>query len=116
VDEAGKRGADAAREFLETVKEDEELGRQLDQLVDDQLLSAARTIGATRGFHFSRDELLQAVADRLSVIDFELDSPDGGPGQCKTDSGCRTPCVYCKSNRVPTLSDLGELVEQQRFG
>jgi hypothetical protein len=114
VDDSQSSGVSAAKEFLRVLRADETINRRLDQAVDDQILAVSRVIAAERGFHFSRDDLVTAVADELSFVDFALNDPDGGPGHCKSDSGCRTPCVYCKSNAVPTEGDLGIIFEERR--
>ncbi|RKN47817.1 Nif11-like leader peptide family natural product precursor [Micromonospora endolithica] len=109
-------GVAAARRFLETLRSDENLSQRLDQVVDDQILSVTRLIAAERGFEFSHEDLHRAVVDHLSLDEFTLNDPDGGAGKCKSDSGCRTPCVYCKSNAVPTRGDIGEVIIRNRFG
>ena len=115
VDESG--GIDAAKEFLELLKSDDTINARIDQVVDDQILAVTHVIAAERGFAFSREDLVNAVADNLSLVDLALNDPDGGAGKCKSDSGCRSPCVYCKSNALPTEGEIGELIVQRRqFG
>src|SRR4051794_8750401 len=107
MEQPQNRGPEAAKAFLEVLRSDENLNRLLDQVVDDQILAVSRVIAQERGFEFTAGELREAVIDHLSLIELDLVSDDGGAGKCKTDSGCRTPCVYCKSNREPTIGEIG---------
>lgn len=92
--------------FLELTKTDAKLREILDNAIDDNILTVATIIANERGFGFTRIELAEALTSRLGLSEVKLNDPESGPGQCKTDSGCRTPSVYCKSNKKPTLGIL----------
>jgi hypothetical protein len=101
-----------ADEFLSLLSTDEELKRVLDDVVDESILTAATALGAQRGLRFTRAELEASIANKIGLGEYRL-SDDGGAGKCKSDSGCRSPCVYCKSNRFPSLGELGQKFQQR---
>jgi len=99
-----------AEKFLKLMNSDEKLRKIFDNIIDESIWSVATAIGVERGLPFTRADLESAITRHLGLGEFKL-SDDGGAGKCKTDSGCRSPSVYCKSNRLPSLGEIG-----QKFG
>ena len=95
-----------ADKFLELLGSDENLKKIIDDVLDESIFTTAKALGAQRGLEFSRAELEAAITTKLGLGEYQL-SDDGGAGKCKSDSGCRSPCVYCKSNMLPSLGEIG---------
>lgn len=104
--------ADDAHQFLDMLRKDEDIRRTIDSAIDDNIFTLAVALGAQRGYKFDRTQLEAALVERLGLGEFTLADADGGAGKCQSSSGCRTPCVYCNSNR-PAIIDVVEKIKHR---
>jgi len=100
--------------FLSLLSRDENLRRVFDNIIDENIWTVATAIGAERGLSFTRAELEHAITAKLELGEYRLQDPASGPGNCQSDSGCRSPCVYCKSNQTPSLGDIGQKFQNEK--
>ncbi len=91
-----------AEDFLAAVAEDDALRRRIEAVGNRNLITVAVAVGRERGYEFSDADLVDALTSRLRLSEDSVEGAGGddeglsaAPG-CRSRSGCRTPCLYCR--------------------
>ncbi|WP_432145960.1 Nif11-like leader peptide family natural product precursor [Streptomyces sp. bgisy084] len=92
----------SAASFLRMASEDSSIREALNELiaqskgVEQSVLEASVELARERGVDLTVEELRGEVERQLGLVDIELSGEIEAASACKSRSGCRTPCVYCK--------------------
>ncbi|MEV6399861.1 Nif11-like leader peptide family natural product precursor [Streptomyces sp. NPDC051907] len=94
-------GNEGAASFLRMASQDSRVREALNEIMSQSrdaersVLETAVELARERGIDISVDDLRAEVEKELGLAEIEL-SGDTTASTCKSKSGCRTPCVYCK--------------------
>lgn len=85
-----------AATFLRMLAEDDDLRSRFEAVsASGDLAAHAVGFGAQLGLAFTAEELEAELERELELSEIELSAELRLPPTCHSNSGCRTPCVYC---------------------
>lgn len=91
-----------AATFLRLASEDPEVRQALDAAItqsreaEQSVLDLSVELARRRGLDLTAADLRSELESQLGLAEIVLaDEATAGPSDCKSSSGCRTPCVYC---------------------
>jgi hypothetical protein len=93
----------AAAAFLRMASQDPELRDALATAISESkeaeqnVLSTAVELARERGLDLSTSDLRDQLEQELGLAEIVVEEELAAGSGCKSNSGCRTPCVYCKA-------------------